>query len=190
MTGSIKGKDEDSTADMPRKGFSDLDLIARALAIYRPDIGLSLHRAFEARHVLQEDMKSPVLDLGCNDGLFDLLWRGFCPETVHITGCDMNRADLDRAIETRTIDEAIVTDGRCLPLKDSCMNTVIANSVLTHVPEVDRLLEEVSRVLRPGGKFLFSVPGPIFENQTGISRSCRQNRKWLRSQVAAMASGR
>jgi len=174
MTGNIKGKDKDSAAAMPRRGFSDLDLIARALAIYLPDIGLSLHRAFEARHVLQEDIESPVLDLGCNDGLFDLLWRGFCPETVHITGCDMNRADLDRAIETRTIDEAIVTDGRCLPLEDSCMNTVIANSVLTHVPEVDRLLEEVSRVLRPGGKFLFSVPGPIFENQLAWVRIFRK----------------
>jgi SAM-dependent methyltransferase len=174
MTGYIKGRDKDSAADMPRKGFSDIDLMARALAIYLPDIGLSLHRAFEARHVLQEDIKSPVLDLGCNDGLFDLLWRGFYPEAVHITGCDMNRADLDRAIETRTIDKAIVTDGRSLPLEDSCMKTVIANSVLTHVPEVDRLLEEVSRVLRPGGKFLFSIPGPVFENQLAWVRIFRK----------------
>lgn len=44
------------------------------------------------------------------------------------------------------------------------MGTVIANSVLAHVPDLDRLLGEAARVLRPGGQFLATVPGPDFES--------------------------
>ena len=42
-----------------------------------------------------------------------------------------------------------------LPLEDASVDTVVATYVLCTVPDPDRALEEVARVLRPGGRLLF-----------------------------------
>lgn len=44
-----------------------------------------------------------------------------------------------------------IADGATLPLEDGTADAVILHTVLTHVPEPRRLLEEARRVLRPGG---------------------------------------
>lgn len=53
-----------------------------------------------------------------------------------------------------------------LPFRDGFFDVVAMRAVLEHVPELDRCLADVRRVLRPGGTFLFSVPAfPWYEVQ-------------------------
>jgi SAM-dependent methyltransferase len=52
--------------------------------------------------------------------------------------------------------------GDALPLPNERVATVISNSVLEHIPEVDPVLTEIARVLRPGGRFIFCVPSDHF----------------------------
>lgn len=52
----------------------------------------------------------------------------------------------------------VVCDGLALPLKDHSVDLVAAFEVLEHVPDPERMLKEVSRVLRRDGEFLMSVP--------------------------------
>jgi SAM-dependent methyltransferase len=49
-----------------------------------------------------------------------------------------------------------------MPFADGSFNTVIANCVVEHIPDLDAALRETFRVLRPGGRFLFGVPSHLF----------------------------
>ena len=53
-------------------------------------------------------------------------------------------------------------DGTRLPLADACMDRVItAHGVLAFVPDAAAALREWARVLRPGGRCVFSLPHPF-----------------------------
>ena len=52
----------------------------------------------------------------------------------------------------------VVADGHRLPFRDSCLEGVICEVVLEHVPHPDRIIAECRRVLKPGGRFFFLVP--------------------------------
>lgn len=43
-------------------------------------------------------------------------------------------------------------------LEDNSIDVVISSQCLEHIPNTDHVMEEVHRVLRPGGHFLVSVP--------------------------------
>ena len=184
MIYNITKSQQDECATIDATASSDRDLIARALAIYMPDLGLAIHRALEARQVLEEGLESPILDLGCGDGRFARLWMGDVFRTMLILGCDLSPIEVKHAITQGRLKLALAADGRHLPLKDGCIATVIANSVLTHVPDIDRLIAEVSRILRSNGKFLASVPGPAFENQLVWVRAFRSlGLLWLAQRI-------
>jgi len=52
----------------------------------------------------------------------------------------------------------IVTDVSELPLKDESVDGVICQSLLEHVEDLDKILSEIKRVLRPKGYLLVVVP--------------------------------
>lgn len=52
----------------------------------------------------------------------------------------------------------IVADLAALPLPDGDIDLVVCTEVLEHIAEPGRALEEVARVLRPGGRLLMTVP--------------------------------
>ena len=56
------------------------------------------------------------------------------------------------------LDGRVVAHGTGLPFPDNCFDVVTANMVLEHLAEPGRVLAEVARVLRPGGRFVFVTP--------------------------------
>ena len=54
----------------------------------------------------------------------------------------------------------LVLRGDCyrLPFPDSAFDCIIASEILEHLRDDDRALDEIGRVLRPGGKLAVSVP--------------------------------
>jgi ubiquinone/menaquinone biosynthesis C-methylase UbiE len=106
-----------------------------------------------------------VLDVGCGSGrhLLELSrYRGV------FVGLDMNREDLDlfRKIlrltaakqEVRASIAAVEGDGERLPFKNDLFDCVICTETLEHVPNDRTILSELTRVLRPGGVLVISVP--------------------------------
>ena len=59
----------------------------------------------------------------------------------------------------RHLDRA---QGKALPYRNRCVATVFSNSVLEHIVDVEPVLQEVGRVLRPEGRFIFTVPSDAF----------------------------
>lgn len=47
-----------------------------------------------------------------------------------------------------------------ISLPDACLDVVLTPHVLEHVPDTDRALDELHRVLKPGGDILLQVPFP------------------------------
>jgi Methyltransferase domain len=49
-------------------------------------------------------------------------------------------------------------DAGALSFGDASLATIVSNDVFEHVPDIDRCLAESRRVLRPGGRLLFTIP--------------------------------
>jgi len=52
----------------------------------------------------------------------------------------------------------VQSSGDKMPFEDASFQTVISNSVLEHIPDLDAVLLETARVLKPGGMFIFASP--------------------------------
>ncbi len=94
-----------------------------------------------------------VLDLGCRDGALSSAYA----DGNDVVGVDADREALAEAeklgIETRWAD---LDDA--LPFEDEAFDVVVAGELLEHLRDPRRLVDEVRRVLRPGGSFVASVP--------------------------------
>jgi SAM-dependent methyltransferase len=88
-----------------------------------------------------------VLDAGCGDGTISSLVAA--PEVVCV---DQSPAAVEAA-RARGLD-ARVADVQALPFQNGEFDVVMCNHVLYHVPDRDRALGELVRVLRPGGRFV------------------------------------
>ena len=94
-----------------------------------------------------------VLEVGCG-------WGELAEWIARETGAEVVAVDLSpRMVELareRGID-ATVADVQALPFADGKFDLVVAAWMLYHVPDLDRGLAEIARVLRPGGTFVAST---------------------------------
>jgi ubiquinone/menaquinone biosynthesis C-methylase UbiE len=90
-----------------------------------------------------------VLDLGCGKGRFSRCWSR---AGATVVGCDVSRAMLHHG----TGLHRVLASATALPFATGCFDAVVAIEVLEHVvPRVlDRVIGEVARVMRPGGRFV------------------------------------
>lgn len=61
------------------------------------------------------------------------------------------------AVKTHS-DLDVAADAGKMPFEDAGFDTVLCSQVLEHVEEPDRVLEEIVRVLKPGGRLIATVP--------------------------------
>jgi SAM-dependent methyltransferase len=131
----------------------------------------ALLRAVEAR--FYQDLlplDEPVLDVGCGDGHF----ASVAFHEPLAAGIDPHPGALGEAQGRgayRVLAQAL---GGALPFASDQFATVVSNSVLEHIPVVDPVLAEIARVLRPGGRFIFCVPGQHFTELLFFSRLFRR----------------
>jgi SAM-dependent methyltransferase len=134
-----------------------------------------LLRAVEARFYVEGSpvtqqplaLSRPVLDVGCGDGHFasvafdDSLDAGLDPWWGPLT-------EAHGRCVYRVLAQA---DGTRMPYPDGYFGSGISNSVLEHIPDVQAVLAETSRVLRPGAYFYFCVPSDNFLPFLSIGRA-------------------
>ena len=128
-------------------------------------------RAVEASFYDEIDLPQPALDLGCGDGHFaSMAFAGRAP----MIGVDPWWSPLRESARGRVYRAAIQSAGASLPFPSEYYATVVSNSVLEHIPDLDPVLAEVSRVLRAGGCFIFCCPSDNFLPFLSISRGLRR----------------
>lgn len=98
-----------------------------------------------------------VVDIGCGAGTDLLLAAQRVGPTGHAIGIEMTeamRARVRRGAEMAGLPQVEVRDGDAtrLPIEDCSVDVVISNGVLNLVPEKERAVAEIARVLKPGGR--------------------------------------
>ena len=119
----------------------------------------ALLRAVEAR--FYQDLlplAEPVLDVGCGDGHFASVAFPE-PLAAGIDPAPPSSARRGSGAPTGCWPRPWATP---CPSPTASFATVISNSVLEHIPAVEPVLAEIARVLQPGGRFIFCVPGDRF----------------------------
>jgi len=108
-----------------------------------------------------------LLDLGCGGGrhAFEAARRG-----ARVVAMDTDRAELDRVTATfaamagageipdGAAGRVVAGDATCIPFPDRAFDKVIAAEVLEHLPADQTAMNEIARVLRPGGMAAVTVP--------------------------------
>ncbi len=122
---------------------------------------ICLWRALELLELKDVLFAAPVLDLGCGNGdVGEIALRSHWP----VFGLDRVHSET-RAAQARTIYQGLSTaDATALPFPDSTFGAVVSICVVEHIPDDIRVLQEVARVLKPRGKFIFSTPSAAFES--------------------------
>jgi SAM-dependent methyltransferase len=117
-------------------------------------LGILVNPFFIARRALIRRLRAVapaisgrVLDVGCGQRPYQKLFT-----TQEYVGLELDTP------ENRTKPADVFYDGKTFPFPAASFDSVICNQVLEHVFEPDRFLAEVTRVLRPEGRLLLSVP--------------------------------
>jgi ubiquinone biosynthesis O-methyltransferase len=99
-----------------------------------------------------------VLDLGCGGGFMSeaLARRGALVTGIDPAAQAIAIAEAHAALERLPIQYHVAL-GEALPLADASLDCVVCVDVLEHVADLSLVLDEVKRVLRPGGVFLFDT---------------------------------
>ena len=104
-----------------------------------------------------------VLELGTGPAAFWDKNRDRIPERWHATLIDLSPGMIEEAKQTtQDIDTSFdyrVVDAQAVPFDDNSFDLVIANHMLYHVPDIDKAIAEVRRVLKPGGTFFAATNG-------------------------------
>jgi ubiquinone/menaquinone biosynthesis C-methylase UbiE len=99
-----------------------------------------------------------VLDVGCGTGVVTRDLGRRVGARGAVVGVDPSRAFVREARRSARRDEGgaprsfRVADGLRLPFRAASFDAALAVTVLLHVPESDRVLAEMLRVTRPGGR--------------------------------------
>lgn len=122
-------------------------------------------RAVESRFYQDIDLPRPILDLGCGDGHFVTITFD---EPIDF-GIDPWTGPVHQAESRGGYRTVVQGAGDEIPVPDGSYATVMSNSVLEHIPDLDPVLAEVKRVLKPGGLFVFCVPNHNFLGNLSVS---------------------
>lgn len=99
-----------------------------------------------------------LLEIGVGLGTDHSRFAGAGAVTV---GIDLSLKSLHFAKKRFALDglkgSFLQTTAAALPFADETFDAVYSHGVLHHIPDIESVLKEIERVLRPGGKFLIAV---------------------------------
>lgn len=106
----------------------------------------------ETRDLTQicKKLRGSVLDIGCADQKL----RRLLPADCGYIGLDYYQT----AAGWYGTRPQIFGDAQCLPILANSMDSVLLLDVLEHLPKPQDCIDEIRRVLKPGGKLVLQVP--------------------------------
>jgi SAM-dependent methyltransferase len=121
-------------------------------------------RAVEAQFYQDFELPAPTLDVGCGDGIFAQI--SF--ERKLDVGLDPWAGPIQQAARGGGYLSLVQANGAKMPFSDGYFASAISNSVLEHIVQVEFVLADLRRVLKPGALFLFCVPNPRYLTELSI----------------------
>lgn len=147
---------------MPISLRARLALAHRVLVAQWFQPATALWRLFETETVREQlASRGQALDLGCGDGTLAPLLLERAGE-AHWTAADLDPREVAIARGAGAYRGLSAASAEALPFRSGAFDLVFSNSALEHMDDLDRVLAEAARVLRPGGRLVFTVPSPGF----------------------------
>ncbi len=85
-------------------------------------------------------------------------------------GIDVVSVDVEGSVyEDARVFPVQLYDGRHLPFEDDAFDACLSSNVLEHVQELELLLAEVLRVVRPGGRSVHALPSASWRLWTSLA---------------------
>jgi phosphatidylethanolamine/phosphatidyl-N-methylethanolamine N-methyltransferase len=141
----------------PSLSHSDVeDAYARWAPVYDRVFTLVMRPGRRAAAAAVNRIGGRVLDVGIGTGLELPMFS----DAARITGVDLSAPMLDIArkrvadLGLRNVDDLLVMDAMNLAFPEASFDAVVAPYVLTVVPDPERTLDEMARVVRPGGEII------------------------------------
>lgn len=111
-----------------------------------------------------------LLDVGCGTGaILSKITR-----KAKLCGIDLSSSMVDRAKETlEEKAELVVGDAETLPWPDKTFDTVCCTFSFHHYPYPEKVLSEMNRVLRKGGRLILAdpwLPSPLLQLMNWMMR--------------------
>lgn len=109
--------------------------------------------------VAAERIGGRILEVGVGTGISLPAYR----RTSRLTGVDISDAMLDKArnrvrkLRLDNVEDISVMDAEDLRYPDGSFDVVVAQYVVTAVPNPERALDELARVVRPGGEIIITT---------------------------------
>jgi len=96
------------------------------------------------------NIEGKILDVGCGSKPYESLFlksSSYTGVDIEVSGHSHTNSKID-----------FFYDGKTLPFEDSSFDAVVSFEVFEHVFNLDEVLKEIRRVLKPGGKLLVTMP--------------------------------
>lgn len=105
--------------------------------------------------LLESNPKAKVLDVGCGDGQKTALFQEKI-SSKEIIGIDGVKGRLDAA-KNRKVKILCSDLEEKWPFPDNYFDIIISNQVIEHIVNIDHFIEEIYRILKPGGYCVIST---------------------------------
>jgi len=101
------------------------------------------------------------LDLGCGDGR---LTQILAQEVggLRLVGLDVDPLETALVEGEHFYERVHTTSGERIPEPDATFDFVLSVSVMEHIPNLEVVLKDVARVLKPGGRLITTIPSVGF----------------------------
>lgn len=142
------------------------DLLTEFVARYPAQPATAWFRAIEIDELAaaMADVTGLGLDLGCGDGILTDILFSRIGRTPDLVGIDPDPLETEAARAYGFYRRVHTCGGDAVPEANGGFDYVFSNSVLEHIPDLEPVIAEVARLLRPGGRFFFTVPCPGFHS--------------------------
>ena len=115
-----------------------------------------------------------VLCIGCGDG--DECTYIISKGAKEVTGVDLSKSMIEKAESKHKGIKFYVMSASKLKFKSNAFDVLYADLVLHYMSDISSVMNEAYRVLKPGGRFVFSETHPVYamlkrKSKNGISQA-------------------
>lgn len=120
--------------------------------------------------ILGISREARMVDLGCGNG-----WILGHSGNVSPVAVDISHLNCKLTTQNTASTKAIQADAQNIPLQNESFDLVVCTDLIEHVPHPTAVVQEIMRILRPGGVLIFGCP---FEQDLSYYQSSRYKRRY------------